>query len=61
MILKTNLRNHHRSEAPCLHEGAFSLQKVCQIKDRDEGVRMPEAELRFPSIQRSSIQLLGLP
>ena len=59
--LKPTSQNCLGTEVPCLHEGAFSLQKVCQIKYRDEGAWMPGAELRFLCIQRSSIKLLSLP
>ena len=51
----SNNTSRHR-----LCDGAFHLQKVCQIPDGLEGVRMHGAQLIFPSRQGPAMELLRL-
>ena len=44
----------------CLCKGAFGLQKICQIVDGAEGVRMLGAQLTFSPCQGRAIELLCL-
>ena len=53
-------KQQHQPTEACLCEGAFGLQKLCQIVDGDEGVRMHGAQLIFSPRQGPAIELLRL-
>ena len=46
--------------SPGLCKGAFGLQKICQVPDGDEGVRMHAAQLIFSPCQGPAVEALRL-
>ena len=53
-------KQQHQPTEACLCEGAFVLQKLCQIVDGEEGVRMHGAQLTFSPRQGPAMELLRL-